>query len=172
MILEEHFQPVLELMQQAIQLDPQAEYYVLKGEVQARNPEWQAGAVASYRDALRCRPDDADLRLKFGKALEKMGDKTQAGIQYRAALELRPNDVEAQSHLESFEESTEPEERGLMTSLKTLFQRGDRDRALDSARAESPGRSPLNRGRKVRTPTGSMLANGEARRRDGKCSRE
>ncbi len=28
------------------------------------------------------------------------------------------------------------------------------------------------RGRKVRTPTGSMLANGKARRRDGKCSRE
>jgi hypothetical protein len=26
--------------------------------------------------------------------------------------------------------------------------------------------------RKVRTPTGSMLANGEARRRDGKCHRE
>jgi len=27
-------------------------------------------------------------------------------------------------------------------------------------------------GRKVRTPTGGMLANGEARRRDGKCNRE
>ena len=27
-------------------------------------------------------------------------------------------------------------------------------------------------GRKVRTPTGSMLANGQARRRDGKCNRE
>jgi len=27
-------------------------------------------------------------------------------------------------------------------------------------------------GRKVRAPTGSMLANGEARRRDGKCNRE
>lgn len=26
--------------------------------------------------------------------------------------------------------------------------------------------------RKVRTPTGGMLANGEARRRDGKCNRE
>jgi len=26
--------------------------------------------------------------------------------------------------------------------------------------------------RKVRTPTGSMLANGEARRRDGKCNRK
>ena len=27
-------------------------------------------------------------------------------------------------------------------------------------------------GRKVRTPTGSMLANGEAWRRDGKCNRK
>ncbi|MEE2777090.1 MAG: DnaJ domain-containing protein, partial [Acidobacteriota bacterium] len=45
MMLEEEFQPVLELMRQAIRLDPQAEYYVLQGQVQLRNPDWKSGAV-------------------------------------------------------------------------------------------------------------------------------
>ena len=86
--LEDEFQPVLELMQQAVQAgDPQAEYYLLLGEVQEHNPEVGQGvcAVASYRKAVRCRPDDADLRLKFAKALEDDGGHS-AGIQYRVAL--------------------------------------------------------------------------------------
>jgi len=36
----------------------------------------------------------------------------------------------------------------------------------------SENRLELVSGRKVRTPTGSRLANGQARQRDGKCNRE
>ncbi len=63
--------------------------------------------------------------------------------------------------------------RGLRRSLGRVV-------LLQWGRPESSGRSPPRRsasagwagGRKVRTPTGSMLANGEAWRRDGKCNRE
>jgi curved DNA-binding protein CbpA len=103
MALADEYQPVLELMQQAILLDPQAEYYRLLGDVQRRNPQWKSGAVASYRDAVRCRPNDADLRLAFAQVLEELGDRKQAGIQYRAALELRPGDETLQAALDAFE---------------------------------------------------------------------
>ncbi len=55
------------------------------------------------------------------------------------------------------------------------FSAANERRALcyHGPRSEVPRRSlPGNGGRKVRTPTGSRLANGEARRRDGKCNRE
>ncbi len=108
MAMEHEFQGVIELMQQAVQLDPKAEYYALLGQVQRRNPQWKAGAVASFRDAVRCRPDDPDLRLSFAQILEEMGDRKQAGVQYRAALELRPNDVKLQEALDLFENPPKP----------------------------------------------------------------
>jgi curved DNA-binding protein CbpA len=129
MAMEHEFQAVIELMRQAVQLDPKAEYYALLGQVQRRNPQWKAGAVASYRDAVRCRPDDADLRLSFAQILEEMGDRKQAGVQYRAALELRPNDFKIQEALEQFENPPKPiknRTRGLMASLRALLRRGDR----------------------------------------------
>jgi len=42
---------------------------------------------------------------------------------------------------------------------------------IESASGEPQTVAPFGE-RKVRTPTSSMLANGEARRRDGKCNRE
>ncbi|MDX1382273.1 MAG: DnaJ domain-containing protein [Thermoanaerobaculia bacterium] len=123
MMLQEQFQSVLELMQQAIQLDPQAEYYQLLGEVQMQNREWVSGAAGTLREAVRLRPDDADLRFLFARALEAAGDAKQAGIQYRAALELRPDHEDAHEHLESFEATTEPERRSLLDSVRSLFGR-------------------------------------------------
>jgi hypothetical protein len=127
-VLEQH-QDVLELMQQAVLLDPQAEYYALLGQVQRRNPRWKSGAVASYRNAVRCRPNDADLRLVFGQVLDEAGDHTQAGVQYRAALEIRPGDVRIQRALDSLADLPEEEEKGglprpgLLASLLALFRR-------------------------------------------------
>jgi curved DNA-binding protein CbpA len=131
MALEEDMQAVLELMRQAVQLDPQADYYKLLGDVQRRNPLWKAGALASYRDAVRCRPDDPALRLAFARALEEGGDRTQAGIQYRAALELRPHDVELLEALENFE--SEPSRR------KRKKPKKDRGRDADGDEADSRG---------------------------------
>jgi tetratricopeptide (TPR) repeat protein len=157
MAMEQDLQPVLELMQQAVQLDPQAEYYKLLGDVQRRNPQWKAGALASYRDAVRCRPDDPELRLAFARALEEGDDREQAGIQYRAALELRPNDEKLVTALEDFENATsgkksrrgagkasgskkkdrekdkdkqedkEDDGGGMFPTFRALFRRGKRD---------------------------------------------
>ncbi|HVR29810.1 MAG TPA: DnaJ domain-containing protein [Thermoanaerobaculia bacterium] len=133
MALAQEFQPVIELMQQAVQLDPQAEYYKLLGDVQRRNPQWKAGAVASYRDALRCRPDDPDLRLAFAQVLEELGDRKQAGVQYRAALELRPGDEKLRRALDRFENPKSPKslggraggsDGGMFSTFRNLFRRG------------------------------------------------
>ena len=133
--LEQEYQPILELMQQAIQLDPQAEYYKLLGDVQRRNPQWKGGALSSYRDAVRCRPNDADLRLAFAQLLEELGDRKQAGIQYRAALELRPGDEKLQSALDLFENPPKVVRvrGGLLDGLLSLLRRGDK-----AARIEEP----------------------------------
>ena len=125
-------------MQQAVLLDPKAEYYALLGQVQRRNPQWKSGAVASFRDAVRCRPDDPNLRLSFAQILEEMGDRKQAGVQYRAALELRPNDFKLQEALELFENPPKPLKKSsgsLMASLRALLGRGERtENARDAAR--------------------------------------
>jgi tetratricopeptide (TPR) repeat protein len=138
MAMEHEFQAVIELMQQAVQLDPKAEYYALLGQVQRRNPQWKAGAVTSYRDAVRCRPDDPDLRLSFAQILEEMGDRKQAGVQYRAALELRPHDIRLQEALELFENPPKPPKQtsGLMASLRALLGRGQRTGVTDGAPAK------------------------------------
>ena len=145
LVMEHEFQQVVELMQQAVQLDPKAEYYALLGKVQRRNPQWKAGAVASFRDAVRCRPDDAELRFSFAQILEEMGDRKQAGVQYRAALELRPNDVKLQEALELFENPPKPVKKGsgsLMASLRALLGRGDRGLADEEAAPPAKGTSP------------------------------
>jgi curved DNA-binding protein CbpA len=146
MVAEHEFQSVIELMRQAVQLDPKAEYYALLGQVQRRNPQWKAGAVASYRDAVRCRPDDPDLRLSFAQILEEMGDRKQAGVQYRAAVELRPRDIKLQEALELFENPPKPikrSTRGLMASLRALFRRGDHIEIVEvaPAAAKAPKRA-------------------------------
>jgi tetratricopeptide (TPR) repeat protein len=133
---------VLELMQQAVQLDPKAEYYALLGQVQRRNPQWKAGAVSSYRDAVRCKPDDPELRLGFAQILEEMGDRKQAGVQYRAALEMRPNDERLQQALDHFENppkavksKSSGSSRSLMDSLRALLRR---DKVVDADGGKGP----------------------------------
>jgi DnaJ-class molecular chaperone len=111
MAMEHEFQAVMELMQQAVQLDPQAEYYALLGDVQRRNPQWHAGALQSYREAVRCRSNDADLRLSFAQVLEELGDRKQAEVQYRAALELRPGDEKLQEAFAEFEQGAKKKKK-------------------------------------------------------------
>ncbi len=150
LVLQHEFQVVVELMRQAVLLDPKAEYYALLGDVQRRNPQWKAGAVASFRDAVRCRPDDADLRLSFAQILEEMGDRKQAGVQYRAALELRPHDLKLQEALDLFENPPKPVRKGggsLMASLLALFGRGQVVAIDDDAPAGSMKRGKSSLGK-------------------------
>jgi curved DNA-binding protein CbpA len=144
--MEHEFHAVLELMQQAVQLDPKAEYYALMGQIQRRNPQWKAGAISSYRDAVRCRPNDADLRFAFALILEEMGDRKQAGVQYRAALELRPNDPKLAEALDLLENPPKVSKKaaksggkggakgggGMFPTLRALFRRGERGESASS----------------------------------------
>ena len=64
---------------------------------------------------------------------------------------------------------------GLARTKDTRAPTGSSLRLRWSCRRAPCGRSARSltwAGRKVRAPTGSMLANGEARRRDGKCNRK
>ncbi|MEE2775363.1 MAG: hypothetical protein VYE73_01150 [Acidobacteriota bacterium] len=62
--------------------------------------------------------------MSFAKTLEETGDKEQAGIQYRAAIELKPELEKSQEELEAFEERVEPDDRGpVLRALKSLFNR-------------------------------------------------
>ena len=49
---------------------------------------------------MREYPNDVDVHVNFGAALEVMGDRAGAEAQYRAALRLDPNDPDARANLD------------------------------------------------------------------------
>lgn len=53
----------VELMKEAIRLDPQAEYYALLGKAQAKNPRWYGDALTSLRRAVGLDPRNAGFRF-------------------------------------------------------------------------------------------------------------
>lgn len=89
----------VELLLEATRLDPRAEYFLLLGKTQARNPNWYADAVESYRRAVALKPDDAGYRVAFGGVLQGVGDYPGATAQYRKALELMPDHAGAREAL-------------------------------------------------------------------------
>ena len=85
---EYHF--AIELLNQAVRTDPQAEYYTLLGECQMRNPNWVSKAVDSYERAVELDPESAELQVALGRALELAGNLSRARSRYRQALDLEP----------------------------------------------------------------------------------
>jgi Flp pilus assembly protein TadD len=57
------------------------------------------GAIATYRTALRHRPNDADAHSRLGMALARKGDLEGGLAAIREALRLMPGFVEAHYHL-------------------------------------------------------------------------
>ncbi|HYH47768.1 MAG TPA: DnaJ domain-containing protein [Thermoanaerobaculia bacterium] len=49
---QEEFHQAIELLRQAVRTDPRAEYYVLLGQCQARNPHWLRHAIESLEQAV------------------------------------------------------------------------------------------------------------------------
>lgn len=78
---------------------PLAEVYNNLGVVAARRG--QRNSVEYFERALRSDPSDPDYHFNLGVALNQSGDSAGADRELRAALERRPNDMEARSLLDS-----------------------------------------------------------------------
>ena len=90
----------VDLLKEAVRMDPQPEYYVRLGVAQSKNPNWQHHALDSLESAVALKPDDAGVRTAFGAILENMERFDEARTQYEAALEQMPDHVTAREALE------------------------------------------------------------------------
>lgn len=91
----EDFHFALELARQAARIDPQAEYFALEGEIQAKNPHWVNGAIESYRQAVKLEPKNVEYHLSLGRLWEQTGNLARARSEYRATLQIFPHHDEA-----------------------------------------------------------------------------
>ncbi len=64
---QEEFHQAIELLRQAVRADPRAEYFVLLGQCQARNPFWLRHAIESFEQAVAL----GDRTPAVAKALAK-----------------------------------------------------------------------------------------------------
>ncbi len=90
----------IDLLKEAVRMDPQPEYHVRLGVAQSKNPNWQHHALASFQAAVELKPDDAGVRTAFGAVLENMERFDEARAQYEAAIEHMPDHVVAREALE------------------------------------------------------------------------
>jgi len=84
------FHSAIQLMEQAVSVDPKIEYLTLLGDCQAENPQWLERAAQSYQKALEMRPEDPSLFTRLGRVHERRGAKVEARRAYEAALEVAP----------------------------------------------------------------------------------
>ncbi len=89
----------VDLLKEAVRLDPQARYFALLGQAQAKNPRWFRHALGNYKQAAELDPDDAGIRAAFGELLERMERFSEARTQYQSALRLMPDHVGAEEGL-------------------------------------------------------------------------
>jgi tetratricopeptide (TPR) repeat protein len=99
MVQREDYHFAIELLQQAVRVQPKAEYYALLARCQARNPRWFQKAVSSYGRALQLSPDDHDVRIELAQVLEAAGDRPRARREYDIVLSRMPGHPEATAGL-------------------------------------------------------------------------
>lgn len=95
LVAAEDFHFAVELLRQAVVLDPQAEYYALLADCQMRNPNWTGKALDSVRAGLRLKPNEVTLHVLQAQALEKQGDNERAAEEYLWVCDRNPDQVEA-----------------------------------------------------------------------------
>lgn len=95
---EEYFSAV-QLLEQAVDIDPQPQYHALLGECQEHNPRWLERALASYSQAVQLSRADPELRCRLAGCYEKLGRTDRAKEEYEAALERMPGFPDAQAGL-------------------------------------------------------------------------
>jgi tetratricopeptide (TPR) repeat protein len=70
-----------------------------RGYAQAKAGQWQE-ALASFKEALRLDPDNADAHANLGNVLLMQGQIKEAIAQYEEALRIRPNDAKLRESLD------------------------------------------------------------------------
>lgn len=86
---EYHF--AVELLNRAVLIDPQAEYYRLLADCQMENPKWHDKAIDNYARGVEAAPTDADLQVALGLACERDGQLERAAGAFREALTRLPS---------------------------------------------------------------------------------
>ena len=100
MVAREDFHFAVELLQQAVRVEPKAKYYVLLGRCQARNPKWIAKAIASFGRAVQMEGQDLEIRVELARLMEQSGDLGRARREYSEVLRRQPSHSEAAKGLE------------------------------------------------------------------------
>ena len=66
LVAESRYHDAVQTLQQAVKLDPKAEYFSLLGECLAHNPHWLKESARAYESAVELTPHDAPLRAALG----------------------------------------------------------------------------------------------------------
>ena len=100
MVLAEDYHFAIEMLKQAVTLDPRAEYYALLASCQAKNANWLAPAAENARQAVARKPNDPGYHCLLAKILEESGDGPGAIAAYQAALQHMSDHPDARAGLE------------------------------------------------------------------------
>lgn len=111
------------LLEQAVKVDPRAEYWWTLARQQARNPNWRRRAMESYRQALLLDPHNVEVRLESGRLYEECGDPERARAQYAAVLRSAPGHAEATARLAGLTAGSEAGKAEKKGFLARLFRR-------------------------------------------------
>jgi tetratricopeptide (TPR) repeat protein len=106
---EYHF--AVELLNRAVLIDPQPEYYRLLADCQMENPRWHDKAIDNYARAVEGSPTDPELQVALGLACERDGRLERALGAFREALTLLPSHQVAIASLARVQQRAR-EERG------------------------------------------------------------
>ena len=123
LIERQDFYGAIQLLEQAVRVNPQAEYLTLLADCQAENPQWLDRAIFNYQKALRARPADPSIQARLGYAHERRGEYLAARSAYEAALEVAPEMQSAQAGLLRLGGNPDQEHKagGLADRLRRFF---------------------------------------------------
>jgi tetratricopeptide (TPR) repeat protein len=85
-------------LQKSVQLDGNSDALIKLGEVQAAKGE-VAQAIATYQQAIKDHPRNANFSILLGELYESKRDWKQAQTAYQTAVDLAPNDPLASNNL-------------------------------------------------------------------------
>ena len=119
---EDYFSAV-QLLEQAVEIDPQPQYFALLGECQEHNPRWIERAMASYSQAVQLSRSDPELRCRLARCYEKLGRGDRAKEEYEAALERMPGFPDAQAGLKRLKKPDKPAGKAGGSWLEKLLSR-------------------------------------------------
>jgi hypothetical protein len=93
----EEFHDAVALLEMATRLDgSKAEYWLLLGTIQAKNPRWRKKAEESYLKTAELDPTSADAYLHLGRLYRAGGLSRRALEMYKNVLQWDPDNEEAQ----------------------------------------------------------------------------